>query len=49
MDVAINTDDQDEEGIKLYVGSTTIVTVWDAQSPEVEMTIAQRIKEALER
>ena len=47
MDVTIDDSKQDEDGIRLFVGSTTVVTVWDAHSPEVELTIAKRIAKFL--
>lgn len=49
MKVHIETDDQDEEGVKIYVGQTTIVTVTDAESPDTELEIAELIADALRR
>lgn len=46
--VTIDESEQDEKGIRLFVGQTTIITVWDAQSAEREREIAWELKAALE-
>ena len=47
MYVKIDESKQDEEGILLYIDSTTIVSVWDAGDPEREKEIAYRIRQLL--
>lgn len=47
MKVHIETDDQDEDGVRICVGQTTIVTVWDALSPVTEEEIAELIADFL--
>jgi hypothetical protein len=45
--VEIDSDDQNEEGVRLYVGESTIITVWDALYPDTELELAEKIAKLL--
>jgi len=47
MKVSIDDSMQSEGGIYVYAG-TSIISVWDAESPEWEQELAKRIAELLE-